>query len=82
MLDGEEYKHYEDMKVKSEHRLKNNIKFDISENTSWINSGEFNFWSVFCTTTMIRSFIGLLVIIVGGGIVSSEFSGGLLLSSC
>lgn len=75
-VDSKEYKHYEDIKVKSEYRLKNNIKFDISENTSWINSGEFNFWSVFCTTTMICSFIGLLVIIVGGGIVSSEFSGG------
>lgn len=75
-VDSNEYKNYEEIKVKSEYRLQNNIKFDISENTSWINTGEFNFWSVFCTTTMICSFIGLLVIIVGGGIVSSEFSGG------
>ena len=75
-VDSNEYKNYEEIKVKSEYRLQNNIKFDISENTSWINSGEFNFWSVFCTTTMICSFIGLLVIIIAGGIVSSEFSGG------
>lgn len=75
-VDSNEYKHFEEIKVKSEYRLQNNIKFDISENTSWINSGEFNFWSVFCTTTMMCSFIGLLVIIIGGGIVSSEFSGG------
>lgn len=75
-VDSSEYQEYEDIKIKSEYRLKNNIKFDISENTSWMDSGKFNFWSVFCTTTMICSFVGLIVIIIGGGIVSSEFSGG------
>lgn len=75
-VDSSEYKMYEETKMKSEYRLENNIKFDISENSSWMDSGEFNFWSVFCTTIILCSFISVLIIIIGGGIVSGEFSGG------
>lgn len=60
---------------KYEYRLKNNIDFDISENNNWAD-GVFNFWSVFCTSPGLVTFIGVIVIIVAGGIVSGEFSTG------
>ncbi|MGN1481543.1 ABC transporter permease [Porcipelethomonas sp.] len=75
-VDNTEYENYENTKLKCEYRLKNNVDFDISEHNNWMETGEYNFWSVFCTTTLMISFIGLIVIVIGGGIVSSEFSGG------
>lgn len=60
---------------KYQYRLDNNIDFDISENTNWMD-GNFNFWSVFGTSTSIVSFISVMVIIIAGGIVSGEFSSG------
>ncbi|MCM1228238.1 MAG: ABC transporter permease [Clostridium sp.] len=60
---------------KYQYRLDNNIEFDISENQSWID-GNYNFWSVFCSSSSIVSFIGVFVIIIAGGIVSGEFSSG------
>lgn len=60
---------------KYEYRLNNNIEFDISENTTWFD-GNFNFWSVFTTSTSLIIFIAVIVIIAAGGIVSGEFSAG------
>ena len=75
-MDESTYQNDKNTKLKCEYRLKNNISYDISEHNNWMNSGEFDFWSVFCTTTTLLSFIGLIVIVIGGGIVSGEFSGG------
>lgn len=60
---------------KYEYRLENDIEFDISENNNWTD-GVFNFWSVFSTSSMLVTFISVIVIIAAGGIVSGEFSAG------
>lgn len=74
-VDAEEMETLEKNIKKYEYRLENNIDFDISENNNWTD-GVFNFWSVFCTCTMLVSFVGVIVIIAAGGIVSGEFSSG------
>ena len=60
----------------NQYRLDNNISYDISENSSWANTGKFDFWNVFCSMTTVVSVIGVIIIIISGGIVSSEFSSG------
>ncbi|MCI7804670.1 MAG: ABC transporter permease [Oscillospiraceae bacterium] len=74
-VDTEEMETLEENIKKYEYRLENNIEFDISENNNWTD-GVFNFWSVFSTSSMLVSFIGVIVIIAAGGIVSGEFSTG------
>lgn len=74
-VDTEEMEMAEKKIKKYEYRLENNIEFDISENNNWTD-GVFNFWSVFSTSSMLVSFIGVIVIIAAGGIVSGEFSTG------
>lgn len=74
-VDAEEMETLEENIKKYEYRLENNIEFDISENNNWTD-GVFNFWSVFSTSSMLVSFIGVIVIIAAGGIVSGEFSTG------
>ncbi len=59
-----------------EYRLDHNIEFDISENTSWMSSDSYNFWSVFLTSKALVTFVSVIVIIVAGGIISGEFSSG------
>lgn len=75
-VDTSEIKFLEENCQRYQYRLDNNIDFDIFENSSWIDGGGFNFWSVFCTSTSIVTFISVIVIIIAGGIVSGEFSAG------
>ncbi len=74
-VDASEVEQLSEQCMKYEYRLKNNIDFDISENNDWTN-GTYNFWSVFCVSALLVTFIGVIVIIVAGGIVSGEFSSG------
>lgn len=74
-VDAEEMETLEENIKKYEYRLENNIEFDISENNNWTD-GVYNFWSVFSTSSMLVSFISVIVIIAAGGIVSGEFSAG------
>lgn len=74
-VDTEEMETAEENIKKYEYRLENNIEFDISENNNWTD-GVFNFWSVFSTSSMLVTFISVIVIIAAGGIVSGEFSAG------
>lgn len=74
-VDTEEMETLEENIKKYEYRLENNIDFDISENNNWTD-GVYNFWSVFSTSSMLVSFISVIVIIAAGGIVSGEFSAG------
>ncbi len=74
-VDASEMENLREQCKKYEYRLDNNIDFDISENNNWMD-GKFNFWSVFCTSTSLVTFIGVIVIIAAGGIVSGEFSSG------
>lgn len=74
-VDTEEMEMAEKKIKKYEYRLENNIDFDISENNNWTD-GVFNFWSVFSTSSMLVTFISVIVIIAAGGIVSGEFSSG------
>lgn len=59
-----------------QYRLDNNVSYDISENVSWMETGKFDFWNVFGSSTAVVSIIGVIIIIISGGIVSSEFSTG------
>lgn len=74
-VDAEEMSVNNENCKKCQYRLDNDIEFDISENQSWME-GNFNFWSVFCSSSSIVTFIGVFVIIIAGGIVSGEFSSG------
>lgn len=58
------------------YRLDHNIPFDVSENTGWFNSSVLNFWTVFSDSYRVLTFAGILMIMVCGAIVSSEFSQG------
>ena len=72
-MDESTYQNDKNTKLKCEYRLKNNISYDISEHNNWMYSGEFDFWSVFCTTTTLLSFIGLIVIVIGGDHISASY---------
>lgn len=74
-VESSEMEKLSDSVKKYEYRMKNNIDFDVSENNSIID-GNYNFWSVFSSSTAIEIFISVIVIIVAGGIVSGEFSSG------
>lgn len=76
VVEESEYQDAKDAVLLAEHRLNNHITFDISENSSWTQTGVFNFWTVFAGSTGLLSFIGVLMIIVAGSIVASEFSQG------
>ncbi len=59
-----------------QYRLDKNVSYDISENYSWMETSKFDFWNVFGSSTAVVSIIGVIIIIISGGIVSSEFSTG------
>jgi len=59
-----------------QYRLDKNVSYDISENYSWMETSKFDFWNVFGSSTSVVSIIGVIIIIISGGIVSSEFSTG------
>lgn len=60
-----------------EYRLENDIEVSTqkTDDTSTL-TGTPNFWSVFSYSSVLLSIIGVLIIIVAGGMISSEFSGG------
>lgn len=66
----------QDKTLLATYRLEHNITYDISENTSWMQTGEFDFWSIFGGSSALLSFVGVLMIILAGGIVANEFSQG------
>lgn len=59
-----------------DYRIQHEAYYDVSENTGWMNNGKFDFWNVLNGSYMISGFIGILIIVIAGGIVASEFSQG------
>jgi ABC-2 type transport system permease protein len=57
------------------YRLDNEIAVDTSTSGN-ITSGNINFWSVFGTSVSLIQVVSLLILVVAGSIVSSEFSNG------
>lgn len=58
------------------YQLENDIEVNISECSNIFVTDYINFWSVFGTSASLVSVIGMLLIIVAGGTVASEFSNG------
>lgn len=59
-----------------DYRIQHEAYYDISENTGWTTTGKFDFWNVLNGSYMVAGFIGILIIVIAGGIVASEFSQG------
>lgn len=60
----------------AEYRLKNDIKLNIRDNRDLSSSQFINFWSVFAQSSALVSVIGIMLIVVAGGTVATEFSNG------
>lgn len=75
-VDANKYQKLKDNVQLYTYRLDHSITFDVSENTGWFNSGTLNFWTVFSDSYRVLTFVGILMIMVCGAIVSSEFSQG------
>lgn len=71
-----DYKSAEDELLLAKYRLEHDVTFDVSQNISWVDSGKFSFWSVFGASSNVIGFIGVLMIVIAGGIVASEFTQG------
>lgn len=57
-----------------QYRLEHNISVDTSERMT--TTGNVNFWSVFNNSTSLIQVISVLIIVIAGSCVASEFSGG------
>jgi len=62
-----------------QYRLENNIEFDISETPTIENMHvieKLNFWVLFLANGNLIGIVGMLIIVIAGGIVATEFSEG------
>ncbi|MCL2089372.1 MAG: ABC transporter permease [Oscillospiraceae bacterium] len=58
------------------YRLENDIEyFTLSDRNNSVRNINSNFWQIFRSTVGLLIYVGVFVIIIAGGIVSSEFSG-------
>lgn len=84
--DHRQKEHYEDMMLTAKYRVEHDVSYNIA-GTSITDgdSGEFDdeevdtritMYTAFSASTMVVTFIGLLIIIIAGGTVASEFSNG------
>lgn len=63
----------------SMYMLDNNIDINVADNESLFEAhdeSQINFWRVFCQSASLVSIIGLLIIVIAGNSVASEFSQG------
>ena len=80
---------YEDKLLTAKYRLENDVSLNIAGNSmtdmvsensdSEYETGgidKITFWSAFSSSTSSVTFIGLLIIVIAGGIIASEFSNG------
>ncbi len=75
-VDAAKYQDAKDHVQLYTYRLEHNILLDVSENQDWFNTGVLNFWTVFGSSYRVLTFVGILMIMICGAIVSSEFSQG------
>ena len=71
-----ELKMLKDRALIYEHRIENDIEYDVSEHKSWVDGDDVSFWTVFNMNYSCVSFISIVVIVAAGIIVESEFSKG------
>lgn len=77
--EADRYKALEEQEKIAIYRLENNIESNTAENMSLFETykaEQINFWTVFYTSASMISIIGLLIIVVAGSSVASEFSQG------
>lgn len=60
----------------AEYQLEKDYKVNIAKCSNMFMADEMNFWAVFGTSASLVSVIGLLLIIITGGSIASEFSNG------
>lgn len=58
------------------YRLNNGSAINVAESVNFFENGEINLWAVMVVSTQLLTVIGLLMIIVAGSSVSTEFSNG------
>ena len=82
MLSSDEAEQYREMQETEQlalYRLDNNIERNTADNMSLFDTYEadqIDFWTVFYTSASMISIVGLLIIVVAGSSVASEFSQG------
>lgn len=76
MEDSNYTKEWEDTITLGMYRLENDIKLNVAENKSLIESMTANFWVVFNQSASLLTVIGVLIIIIAGSTISNEFSHG------
>lgn len=77
--EAEQYKDLEESEQIALYRLENNIELNTADHMSLFDTYEadqIDFWTVFYTSASMISIIGLLIIVVAGSSVASEFSQG------
>lgn len=77
--DKEELKEAEEKYQIAMYRLENDIELNTAENLSLFDtysSDQINFWTIFYQSASMVTIIGLLIIVVAGSSVASEFSQG------
>ncbi|WP_124099214.1 ABC transporter permease [Ruminococcus sp. Marseille-P6503] len=77
--EAEQYQELEESEKLALYRLENGIELNTADNLSLFETYEadqVNFWTVFYTSASMIPIIGLLIIVVAGSSVASEFSQG------
>lgn len=71
-----EKQQYEDTITLGMYRLENNIEVDVAESSNIMMTETINYWTVFCSSSSLIQFIGLLIIVITGSALANEFSQG------
>ena len=74
--DAKDKAHYEETVTLGMYRLENNVEINVADCESIFDTEDINFWTVFCTSSSLVQIIGLLIIVITGSALASEFSQG------
>lgn len=58
------------------YRLNNNCEVNVADSVNYMETGELNFWTVLSISVNLLTIVGLLMILIAGSSISSEFSDG------
>lgn len=74
--DAAEKAKYEETVTLGMYRLDNDVQINVADCASVFETEDINFWSVFCTSSSLVQIIGLLIIVITGSALATEFSQG------
>ena len=75
-VEPEDTEEYRNTIALAMYRLDNEIEYDVSEDIKGENGGADTFWEHFGNSTILTTFVGIMLIVIAGRIVAEEYSGG------